>query len=296
MIRPVVVGIDGSVASTRAIDLAAHEALVRHQPLRLVHALAGIKPAPGMPTSPTSDEISTERVRSDADKLMASALTRVARAHPALADVSGEVVAGYAGAALVTESQRAGLIVVGDRGLGGFTGLLLGSVPAQVSAHAVCPVLLSRGRTGASGDLLLGVDGSPASNAAVGVAFEEASLRGCRIEAVHAWLGPVDEDGTTPLRHDKNATRDGEERLLAEALAGWQEKFPGVAVRRRLVHGRARQTLIDASRQSQLIVVGARGRGGLRGLVLGSVSQAVLHHADCPTLIVRGRDAAETGS
>jgi nucleotide-binding universal stress UspA family protein len=287
MIRPVVVGIDGSVASTRAIDMAAHEALIRHRPLRLVHALAGIKPAPGMPTSPTPDELSGARVRSDADKLVASALSRAARAHPGLVDVSGEVVAGYAGAALVNESQRAGLVVVGDRGLGGFAGLLLGSVAVQVSAHAACPVLISRGRTGASGDLLLGVDASPAGNAAVGFAFEEASLRGCRVDSLHAWAGPVDDDGTTPVTYDKNAAREREETLLAHALAGWQQRFPDVPVRQRVVHGRARQALIDASQRSQLIVVGARGRAGLRGLMLGSVSQAVLHHADCPTVVVR---------
>lgn len=287
MIRPVVVGIDGSLASARAIDMAAHEALMRHQPLRLVHALAGIKPAPGMPTSPTSDEMSAARVRSDADELVASALSRVARAHPELADVSGEVVAGYAGAALISESQRAGVIVVGDRGLGGFTGLLIGSVAVQVSSHAACPVLVTRGRTGASGDILLGVDGSSAGDAAIGCAFEEASLRGCRVDAVHAWLGPVDDDGTTRVEYDKDATRERGERLLAQALAGWQEKFPDVPVRRRLVHGRPRQTLIDASEGARLVVIGARGRGGLKGLMLGSVSQALLHHADCPTVVVR---------
>lgn len=85
----------------------------------------------------------------------------------------------------------------------------------------------------------------------------------------------------------------GEERLLAEALAGRMERGPGIAVEHRLVRGGAREALIEASRGAGLLIVGARGRGGFAGLLLGSVSQALLHHAHCPVAVVRGAGARQ---
>jgi nucleotide-binding universal stress UspA family protein len=172
--------------------------------------------------------------------------------------VTGELTVGWPAAVLANESRTASLVVLGDRGLGGFTGLLVGSVAVQVAAHAVCPVLVARG-TAHRGDVLLGVDRSEANETAIGLAFEEAALR--RTEA--------DED-----------------RALTEAIAPWQDKYPDVTVHRRLVRGRVRPVLIDATRRARLVVVGSRGRGGFTGLLLGSVSQALLHHADCPVAIV----------
>jgi nucleotide-binding universal stress UspA family protein len=158
----------------------------------------------------------------------------------------------------------------------------------QLAAHAECPVLVARGRADPAGDVLVGVDGSPAGEPAVGFAFDEAALRGTDLTALHAWTHPVrgEPGDLLPLVYDAADVEAEEERLLAEALAGWRDKYLDVTVRRQLVRGHTRQALIDATEQAQLVVVGSRGRGGFTGLLLGSVSQAVLHHAACPVAIV----------
>jgi nucleotide-binding universal stress UspA family protein len=214
-----------------------------------------------------------------------------ARAAAASVEVTGVAITGGATAVLLDESRTAAVVVVGDRGLGGFTGLLVGSVAVQLAAHAGCPVLVSRGRPAPTGGVLLGVDGSPANDPAVGFAFDEAARRGCPLTAVHSWTHPVSAGPgeILPLVYDVAEVEAEEARVFEEALAGWREKYPDVEVRRRLVRGHVRPTLVEATSRSQLAVVGTRGRGGFTGLVFGSVSQAVLHHADCPVAIVPHR-------
>jgi nucleotide-binding universal stress UspA family protein len=145
-----------------------------------------------------------------------------------------------------------------------------------------------RGRSDPAGDVVIGAAGSVEGAAAVETAFEEASLRGVPLTAVHTWQGPaVREPGDMlPLVYDVQAIEQEEARLLAEALAGHRDRYPDVPVRERLLRGKTRPALIGLSRHAELLVVGARGRGGLAGLLLGSVSQAVLHHAECPVLVV----------
>jgi nucleotide-binding universal stress UspA family protein len=180
------------------------------------------------------------------------------------------------------------MVVVGDRGLGGFSGLLIGSVAVQLAAHAECPVLVVRGQPHPSGPVVLGVDGSPEASAAIAHAFDEAWLREAPLVALHAWLNPVAREpgDMLPLVYDLDQVRDEEARVLAEAVAGCREEYPDVAVREELVRAHTRAALIDRSVEAQLLVVGTRGRGGMRGLLLGSVSQAMLHHAGCPVLVV----------
>lgn len=203
--------------------------------------------------------------------------------------VDGAVVPGAASAVLLAESSAAELVVLGSRGLGGFAGLLLGSTAVQVSAHADCPVLVIRGEVPASGPVVVGVDGSELSEQAVAFAFAEASRRDTELIAVHAWLypTPVGPGDILPLVYDLDAFREQEERVLAESVAGWSERYPEVTVRQRLVRGSPGGALVEQSRTAQLVVVGARGRGALGGLLLGSVSHAVLHHAESPVAIVR---------
>jgi nucleotide-binding universal stress UspA family protein len=139
--------------------------------------------------------------------------------------------------------------------------------------------------------VLLGVDGSPANDPAVGFAFEEAALRGVPLLALHAWSHPVSTGpgDMQPLVYDDVEVSAEENRVLAEALAGWHDKYPDVTIHRELVHEGARTALIEATGRAQLAVVGTRGRGGFAGLLLGSVSQAVLHHAACPVAVVPHR-------
>ena len=285
MSRPVVVGVDGSPCSLAAVDLAAGEARLRSAPLRVVHGF--IWPYFGIPLGPSSAGPPQGGLRHEAERILAEAVERARQAAPAV-DVDAEVVTGGGAAVLVAESRDAAMVVVGDRGLGGFSGLLIGSVAVQLAAHAECPVLVVRGQAHSSGPVVLGVDGSPQASAAVAHAFDEAWLRSARLVAVHAWLDPVVRapGDILPVVFDPDQVRDEEARLLAEAIAGCRQQYPDVVVREELVHGPTRAALIDRSAEAQLVAVGTRGRGGLRGLLLGSVSQALLHHAACPVLVV----------
>jgi len=285
----VVVGVDGSPSSLDAVALAAHEARLRGTGLRVVHAF--FWPALHVSLGPSPSGPPEGGLRNMAERLVEEAVERAHTAEPEV-DVTGEVVVGEALTVLEAESADADLIVLGNRGLGAFGGLLLGSLAVELSAHAHCPVMVTRGEPGEGGEVLLGVEGSPEAEPAVGFAFAEASWRRAELVAFHAWSEWTERTYDGPgdpltLAYDPEHLRDEEERLLAEALSGWQDRYPDVRVRRRLVKRRTRPALIEASGRAQLLVVGARGRGGFTGLLLGSVSQAILHHARCPVAVVR---------
>jgi nucleotide-binding universal stress UspA family protein len=201
--------------------------------------------------------------------------------------VTTEIRDGYA-VPVLHHARQAPLVVLGDRGLGGFSGLIVGSVAVQVAAHAACPVLVARGSAHLDGPVVVGVDGSEVSDHAVGFAFEEASLRRASLRAVLAWRYPVSTGpgDMLPLVYDSAELAAEEELALAEATAGWSERYPDVDVIRHLDRGRPSKVLVQESAGAQLVVVGARGRGGFTGLLLGSVSHAVLHHAQCPVAVV----------
>ncbi|MBA0051168.1 universal stress protein [Streptomyces sp. AJS327] len=289
MSGPVLVGVDGSPASLEAVDAAAQEARRWGRSLRVVHAATW--PAMNVPFSASSLTLPEGEIAQLANRTITEAVERARRAEPGL-EVTEDVVTGEALAVLEAESRTASLVVVGSRGLGGFTGLLLGSVAVHLSSHAACPVLVIRGQATPGGPVVLGADGSRDGDAAVRFAFAEASMRGADLEAVHTWnnwTGPVTTTPgeLAPLVYDVDMLRDEEERVLSQAVSGYQERYPEVTVRPRLENARTRQALIKASENAQLLVVGARGRGGFTGLLLGSVSQAVLHHAHCPVAVVR---------
>ncbi|NNJ04429.1 universal stress protein [Streptomyces sp. PKU-MA01144] len=286
----VVVGVDGSASALAAVEEAAREARWRRAALRVVHAFiwARMKVSLGPPSYGPPEG----GLRNMADRLVAEAVERATATAPEV-EVGSVVVPGEPLTVLETESQGAELMVVGSRGTGGFVGLLVGSTTVHLAAHGRCPVLVVREAPRADGPVLVGVDGSPASEAAVDFAFAEAALRGADVLALHAWTSwnaplPPPQDPSMPYAHPPGAAAEAEERLLAAALAGRRETYPGVPVEHRAVRGDTRQALIEASGSARILVVGARGRGGFKGLLLGSVSQAMLHHAHCPVAVVRG--------
>jgi len=285
---PVVAGIDGSEHQRAVLAWAVAEARLRHRPLSLVHGFEWATLGASFEAAPYGAV--QEIIHDDAQRVRDEALDTVRAMAPDVR-VSAAVHDGSPAGLLVRASETAALLVVGHRGRGGFPGLLIGSVAAKVAAHAACPVLVVRPVTGAgphSGRVVVGVDGSPHSAALLGFAFEEASLRGVGLTAVHAWRWPVSTgpDDPLPLIYDVDDVRAEEIRLLTETMAGWQEKYPDVDVRRIVVQGRAAPTLIDTAQGAALLVVGARGRGGFTGLLLGTVGLAALHHAPCPVAIV----------
>ncbi|MFF1319494.1 universal stress protein [Streptomyces chartreusis] len=285
---PVVVGVDGSSSSMAAVEVAAREAGLRDVRLRLVHAFSwpAAHVPPGRPWEPSGAGL-----RELIDGTLAEAERRACQRAPGI-EVVREVVVGEPVTVLQIESCTASLVVVGSRGLSRFGALLLGSTAGHLAAHAACPVLVVRGRPNPAGPVLLAVDGSPAAHGAVEFAFAQASLHGKDLIALHAWPTRSERTYDAPsdppfVTYDEDRLRDEEQRVLAEALGGLGEKFPDVTVHRRLVRGRIRHSLIEASAEAGIVVVGARGRGGFTGLLLGSVSQAVLHHAHCPVAVVR---------
>jgi nucleotide-binding universal stress UspA family protein len=289
---PIVVGVDGSQSSLDAVRLAVRMAGERRRPLRAVHAF--IWPLMHVPLGPAAGAPAEGGLRHDAERVIATAVDLARLVDPNV-EVVGAVVDGAASAVLLTEARDAALVVLGDRGLGGFTGLLVGSIAVQLAAHAACPVLVVRGAEQPDGPVVVGVDGSGHSELAVGFAFEEAAFRGVALHAIHAWTHPLaaEPGDMLPLVYDVGDVENEETRVLSEAVAGWCDRYPEVKVHTMVVRGRASRAIVEGSGRAQLLVVGARGRGGFAGLMLGSVSQAALHHARCPVAVVRHGSWAE---
>lgn len=290
---PIVVGVDGSQLSLRATEMAAAEAGLRHRPLRILHVFAwppvttGV--VPGMPAP------SIRAAQEQADVVVAEAVELARKVAPEVT-TTGRSVTGGPAPALIEAGRDAHLLVVGEPGIGGFGGVLVGSVAVQCAAHSACPVLVARSAERPSGPVVVGVDGSRTSAVALAFAAEEAVVRGATLVALHAW----DAGSSTELddlRPAGIAFQEGEateDRVLAEALAGLAERHPDLRIEPRIENGRPWELLTTLSRSAQLVVVGSRGHGEFTGLLLGSVSRYLIHHASCPVLVARP-GAAEPG-
>jgi nucleotide-binding universal stress UspA family protein len=278
----IVVGIDGSPQALAAVRWAAAEATLRGAGLRLISAVEWTDRATiGRPASGHSV---TDALFELAEKGLREAATAASEAAPELT-VDRQAVVGNPVAVLAAESQHAGLLVVGADGFGRIASLVAGSVAVGVTTHAACPVVVVRGEQhGSTAPVVVGVDASPVGEAAIAFAFEAAAARGVQLIAVHAWGNPPGDLRTAPLWRD---LIDDAERQLAESLAGWADKYLDIHVRRVVSHSTPARELIELSEEAQLVVVGSRGHGELVGLVLGSVSNAVVHRAACPVVVVR---------
>lgn len=279
---PVVVGVDGSEPSLRAVDWASDEAALRGLPLRLVYASlweryegAALAADLGKP----SEEVSAEDI-------VDAAARRARSRHPDLT-VDGDVVPEEPEYALVRESRAATVLVTGTRGRSGLAEALLGSVSLAVAGHAHCPMVVVRGnhdnqaRSGRHGRIVVGVG----ERATMTFAFEEARRRGASLEAVRAWRCPAHETTDHPLLAGEPARLHAQQaaEVLDKAL---QEAPTDVETHRRTVEGHTRTVLVDASHDADLLVVGAKRRQGHFGLQLGRIAHGVLHHSACPVVIV----------
>jgi len=282
--RSITVGVDGSPASNVALHWAAAEAVRRGVELVVVHAfdwrVVGA-------LTPVGDAYAAA-AREHAEALVEDAVVE-ARTYAPSVTVRGEAVLGSPAETLVTASAAADVVVVGSRGRGGFASLLLGSVSHQVASHARGPVVVVRGRPDAQGPLVVGVDGSEGSRQALAVAFEEADKLGCAIVAIRVYqpAAPTWGMDVPPYVEDPEQRQAAERRHVAEDVVAWRDKYPDVATECVVVAGRAAEVLAGMSGTAQLVVVGTRGHGELAGLLLGSVSSQLLHHAECPVLVAR---------
>ena len=282
----IVVGVDGSPTSDLALGWAVEEATRRTLPLHIIHAFSY-----GYPMTDMGMGYAINGLRQLADGVRKDAVSRARRENPELVITWSEPACRPA-PALVDASEMADTVVVGARGMSAARGVFMGSVSVQVAAHARCPVVIVHDTpTKAAGSpVVVGVDGSDVSNSAIAYAYEQASSRGVGLTVVHAWwLDHVEDAAAAAIwTVDWQTFAQEEQALVAESLAGWQEKYPDVAVRRHSVRGLPVEALIRQSENACLVVVGTRGRGGFGGLLLGSVSQGVMHRAQCPVAIVHG--------
>jgi nucleotide-binding universal stress UspA family protein len=233
---------------------------------------------------------SLDAVRETARKTLGELADAVRRRHPEL-QVSARVVDGEAREALTGAADAAGLLVVGARGSGGFPGLVVGSTSLHVAATARCPlVVVPEGRRAAdhvTEGIAVGVDAREPEDPVLGFAFEAADRTALPLRVAHAWRYPLVVQGhATPPMYEQGHVEAEEERLLAEVLAGWRQRFPEVAVRPESVRSGAARELVALSANERLVVVGRRGsHAGPLGR-LGSVSLAVVQNALCPVAVV----------
>lgn len=284
----IVVGVDGSAPSRVAVDWAARAAALRRVALTLVYVLPGATVQSWiqvpLPAAFFEDEEKAAREALGDAQGVAEAAT---------AGVDGvrfdqKVVSGQPVQVLADLSKDADMIVVGKRGLGKWERRILGSVSSGLVQHAHCPVAVIHDEDPliphpAQAPVVVGIDGSPASEHATALAFDEASRRGVELVAVHTWS----DVGYELPGAGWSEIQPEEDMLLAERLAGWQERYPDVTVRRVVHRDRPSRGLLEEAKNAQLLVVGSHGRGGFAGMLLGSVGLQVVQGARIPVIVAR---------
>ncbi|MDS1272361.1 universal stress protein [Lipingzhangella sp. LS1_29] len=282
--RPIVVGVEGSETDETTVAWATNEAVRRQTSLQLVHAQA-------LPSWFGRNHRLTDEAKEYADARVAELLEQ-ARAYvnarePAMVTESHHEF-GAVASVLSNAAREASLVVVGASPTPEQKHTPLRSVAGHVAAHAPCPVVVAHdpGDGPGSGDIIVGVDGSRASEAAVAFACEETVYRGIGVAAVLAWEPTV--SGWPVLPDAPEAQRDLAADALAGAVARWQDRYPTVPLEQRLVQGPPVRALLDLAPHASLLVVGSHGHGWFPGLLLGSVSNALIRHAPVTVAVVRG--------
>lgn len=284
----IVVGVDGSDGSITALRWAARTAAARGRALRLVHSAKPVADRTPRSAYDAFIHATMQDIRLAAQRTLTAARDAALAVAPTLT-VTTELADGNPARTLIDASAHAHLVVLGVREWAGSIAHL-GSTLLAVTAHARGAVVIVRGPDPDrdTGPVVVGVDGSSVGEPAIGAAFAEASLRGAELVAVHAWSDLAEEQfgGTSYRERPIEGLAPAEEALLAQRLAGWSERFPDVVVRREIELFGPRENLARWSRTARLLVVGSRGRGGFRGLLLGSTSNWLVQHADCPVMVV----------
>ncbi|WP_066943816.1 universal stress protein [Microtetraspora fusca] len=294
MTAPIVVGVDGSPQSTAAVDWAADDASRRDAPLKIVHVRepwAHRYPFHGV-------EGYDQSLSEHCEGVINAAAQRARERVPGLS-VTAELASGTVVEKLKAESRKAAAMVVGSRGMGGFAGLVLGSVGLGLAGHAACPVVIVRGPgkdvrgpdEEAGREIVVGFDGSENSEVAMRYAFEEAALRGVPVRVVHAWQVPAFTPFAIGYTRALDEVFEQSADTARRRVAPWHDKYPDVRVEQSFVCGHPIAVLSEFSRQADLLVVGSRGLGAFGSAVLGSVGHGVLHRAHCAVAVVgRGEE------
>lgn len=282
----VVVGVDGSASGFDAVVWAADDAYRWGAPLRAVCVVETWPyQVPQIPSPEWEDALVTH-----ARDVLAKAETIAREGRPGI-EVSSDVIVGTPAMALREQAAGATELVVGSKGAGGFAGAVLGSVSMNLAGQAPGPVVVVRdGSATPRGEVVVGIDGSPACEPALAYAFRQAGSRNCTLRAVHAW--PLPFVLAADFSYDFEAVRLSHQRVAREQLAPWRERYPRVDVVTDVQQGHPVKALTTAGDQADLVVIGSHGRSGLGSIVLGSVSRGVLHHARCSVAVVRAESVS----
>ncbi|MEU8802890.1 universal stress protein [Spirillospora sp. NPDC048819] len=283
MSEPIVVGTDGSVESDRAVEWAAAEAVLYRRPLRIVHAVESWPFKAPLFAPPEK----AERLSRVGNALVEAAEARVRERWPDL-ETATAVVAEDTQDALREQSEDAFELVLGSRGRGGFTSLLLGSTSLRVASRSTVPVVIVRGDVTGGGDVVAGIDLRQGTDAVLDYAFTAAALRGARLRIVHAWQMPTTLIDAGYTAEDEQATgRELRDRMLA-AYEPHRRGHPRVEVVDEVVLKHPVTALTGPSRDARLLVAGAHERRW-NAPRLGSTNHGVIHHAQCPVAVVPPR-------
>lgn len=286
----VVVGVDGSPGAAEALRWAVEEAALHKHSVSALYAWGFID------RYHEGGDRTFDPDYGDAEALakLDQAVGRALGPGDAPVTLDRQVVHQEPVPALLRAAAGADLLVVGARGLGGFARLLVGSVSGQCLEHAPCPVAVVRPPDATRRDgprrVVVGLDGSEAAQRALEWALDEVRARGAVLDVVHAWDLPL-IGNIGALAFDPILCQDLGHEMLDEAISASDARATGVDVHRILARGSAARVLIERGRHADLVVVGARGRGGFAGLLLGSVSHRVAHDAPCPVVVLRERSA-----
>jgi nucleotide-binding universal stress UspA family protein len=291
----IVVGVDGSTASTAAVRWAARSAAMRDIGLTIVHGSPPVVPESSLVewTGPTPSEVM--RAQEEQAQRLIDDAAKTANDTAGGLHIQAKAIAAAPVPVLLELSNDAQIVVVGRRGRSSLAGVLLGSVSIAMIHRARCPVAVIHDESPADAasmdaPVLVGIDGSPASELATAIAFDEASWRGVEVVALHA---AYDSDPFGIHQLEWADVEPKAHEALAERLAGWQERYPDVRVRRVVVFDRPAHHLIEQAKTAQVVVVGTRGRGEFTGLLLGSVSAAVVQATRTPVIVARRGDAPQ---
>ncbi|MGC0343140.1 nucleotide-binding universal stress UspA family protein [Streptomyces sp. SLBN-8D4] len=293
VLRPIVVGLDGSPESLAAADWAAREALLRGLPLRLVHAWEGLP-------SDAADLPELEVPRYWARQILRTAMDRLDEKYPQL-PLSGDQIARPAADALVIAGAESELLVLGSRAFSGIGGFMAGSVASATVAHTERPVVLVRAGTTTEEEhlpdaagrpsavtpyraVVVGLDPAHSCEELLAFAFESAALHTAPLRVLHTWQLPYMP--VAAQAKARRALRGTATRRLDRVLGPWREKYPGVELHALTEEGRPAQRLLDVTKDAGLLVVGRRIRPAVLGAHTGPVAHAVVHHARCPVAVV----------